>query len=95
MNNTIECAPVSLRVTAGIAAADVLCCARLGRHSTGGNHNDAASLLRSIDRYLANHLRRLLQMEPKARYGSLAVSQPELATSARALDALAAAAREA
>lgn len=85
---------VSLRITAGIAASDVLCCVRLGRHSTGGNHNDAVALLASIDRSLANHLRRLLQIEPKAQYGSLAVSQRELTTSARATGALIAAARE-
>jgi len=86
---------VSLRVTAGIAAADVICCVRLGRHATGSNHNDAVALLRPVDGSLANHLRRLLQMKPKAQYGSLAVSQRELATSERAASALVAAAREA
>lgn len=86
---------VSLRVTAGIAAADVICCARLGRHSIGSNHDDAVALLTAIDSSLANHLRRLLQLKPKAQYGSLAVSRRELKTSARAVDALVAAARDA
>ncbi len=86
---------VSLRVTAGIAAADVICCARLGRHAIGSDHHDAVSLLKQVDRSLSNHLRRLLEMKPKAQYGSFAVSQRELTTSARAADALVAAAREA
>lgn len=86
---------VSLRVTAGVAAADVICCARLGLHSTSPNHSDAVALLKPVDGTLANHLRRLLQMKPKAQYGSLAVSGRELKTSARAVEALVAAAREA
>ena len=85
---------VSLRITAGIAAADVIVCARLGFHSTGPNHNDAVTLLGQVDRRLASHLRRLLDLKPKAQYGSFAVSQQELTTSARATDALVAAARE-
>lgn len=85
---------VSLRVTAGIAATDVICCARLGRHSTSANHHDAVALLRTVDGSLANHLRRLLQMKPKAQYGALAVSGRELRTSARAVEVLVAAARE-
>lgn len=36
---------VTLLVHAGIAAADVLCCARLGEHAMGDNHNDAVALL--------------------------------------------------
>ena len=85
---------VSLRVTAGIAAADVICCARLGRHSTGTNHSEAVALLKPVDGALANHLRRLLQMKPKAQYGTLAVSGRELKTSARAVEVLVAAARD-
>lgn len=85
---------VSLRVTAGIAAADVICCARLGRHSTSSKHGDGVTLLKPVDGTLANHLRRLLQMKSKAQYGSLAVSERELKTSARAVEALVAAAHE-
>lgn len=36
---------VTLHVHAGIAAADVICCARLGRQSTGENHVEAVVLL--------------------------------------------------
>jgi hypothetical protein len=41
---------VSLRVTAGIAAADVICCARLGRHSTSTNHGAAVEVLSAAAR---------------------------------------------
>lgn len=85
---------VSLRINAGIAAADVICCRRLGHHSNGTNHNDAVTLLKQVDKALANHLRRLLQIKPKAQYSSLAVSSHEVKTSERAAQALVAAARE-
>lgn len=86
---------VSLRVNAGIAAADVICCRRLGHHAVGSDHNDAVALLSRVDKTLGNHLRRLLQMKPKAQYSALAVSNQELKTSQRASDALVAAARDA
>jgi hypothetical protein len=35
-------ASVDLLIDAGIAAADVICCARLGVHATGENHNEAS-----------------------------------------------------
>ncbi len=34
----------TLCVHAGIAASDVVCCARLGEHSQGENHNEAIAL---------------------------------------------------
>lgn len=36
---------ITLCVHAGIAAADVICCARLGKHHQGQNHHGAISLL--------------------------------------------------
>jgi hypothetical protein len=36
---------VTLCVHAGIAAADVICCARLGKHSQGEDHVSAVGLL--------------------------------------------------
>lgn len=90
----VAAAIVSLRVTAGIAATDVICCTRLGRRSTSSNHGDAVALLKAVDGTLAHHLRRLLQMKPKAQYGSLAISERELRTSARSVEVLVAAARE-
>ena len=40
---------VTLAVTAGIAAADVICCARLGVHARGESHDDAVALLKQAD----------------------------------------------
>lgn len=34
-----------LYVDAGIAASDVICCVRLGEHSSSGNHSEAVALL--------------------------------------------------
>jgi hypothetical protein len=36
---------VTLLVHAGIAASDVICCARLGEHAQGDNHVEAVALL--------------------------------------------------
>lgn len=38
-------AAVSNSVLAGIAAADAICCRRLGRHSVGDDHQQALALL--------------------------------------------------
>lgn len=38
-----------LYVNAGIAAADVICCVRLGMHSSTANRNEARSLLKKAD----------------------------------------------
>ena len=61
---------VTLCVHAGIAAADVICCARLGVHAAGEDHAAAAELLSQVDKSLAKDLRRLLQLKTKAGYSS-------------------------
>lgn len=53
-------AAASLFVDAGIAAADVLCCKRLGEHAQGPDHNDAVQLLGLVDDTMAKQLRTLL-----------------------------------
>lgn len=40
---------VTLCVHAGIAAADVVCCVRLGEHATGQNHTEAVELVGRVD----------------------------------------------
>ena len=40
---------ITLCVHAGIAAADVICCARLGVHASGQDHAAAATLLDKAD----------------------------------------------
>jgi hypothetical protein len=61
---------VTLCVHAGIAAADVICCARLGVHASGHDHAAAAALLDKADAGLAKDLRRLLALKTKAGYSS-------------------------
>jgi hypothetical protein len=51
---------VTMCVHAGIAASDVLCCARLGVHAVGENHQEAVDLLRRVDAQLARDLATLL-----------------------------------
>ena len=38
---------VTLCVHAGIAASDVICCARLGRYAQGNDHHEAVDLLKT------------------------------------------------
>ena len=61
---------VTLCVHAGIAAADVLCCARLGVHASGQDHAAAAALLDRVNTELGKDLRRLLGLKTKAGYGA-------------------------
>jgi hypothetical protein len=64
----------SLYVLAGIAAADVICCARLGEHSQSENHADSVRLMRAADPDLAASLQRLLSGKSADAYGAAAVS---------------------
>jgi hypothetical protein len=54
---------VTLCVHAGIAAADAICCARLGQHAHGDDHQEAVALLTRADRTIAKHLKVLLNMK--------------------------------
>jgi hypothetical protein len=47
---------VTMCVHAGIAAADVICCARLGKYSRGEDHGSAIELLEQADSADAKHL---------------------------------------
>ena len=92
-NDDVSDAFVTLCVHAGIAAADVICCASLGKHATGENHQTAVGLLRQVDKDAARHLKTLLDMKTKAAYTALAVSADDVKRASRAVDALVAAAR--
>ena len=59
---------VHLCILAGIAAADVICCARLGHHSQGEDHGAAIALLKSIDGASAINLAVLLGMKTRSGY---------------------------
>lgn len=84
---------VTLAVHAGIAAADGICIARLGKFSRGENHDDAVGLLRDADSPSAKHLSRLLQLKTKAGYSPESVSARDRVAASRAMDSLLRAAR--
>ena len=65
---------VTLCVHAGIAAADVICCAKLNSHSTGGNHNVAIAHLAQVDEANSVHLKTLLDMKGHAGYSDVPVT---------------------
>lgn len=61
---------VTLWVQAGIAASDVLCCKRLGKHASGDNHSEAIALLAKVDKGKAKDLSVLLGLKTPASYGA-------------------------
>ena len=65
---------VTLCVHAGIAASDVICCAKLNEHSIGGDHNSAIALLARIDKKLSINLKTLLDMKGHAGYSDISVT---------------------
>jgi len=74
-------------VLAAIAASDALTCLRLGRHSRGQDHAQAAALLRTIRPDGARHAKDLttaLAMKDAAHYGSVFVSASALRSTLRA-----------
>jgi hypothetical protein len=79
---------VTLCVHAGIAAADVMCCARLGRHARGDDHGSAVALLERAGPDLAKHLRVLLGLKTKAGYTAIPVSGSDHIRAGRAARAL-------
>ena len=84
----VEDAYVTMCVHAGIAAADVICCARLGEHSRGHDHNEAVDLLATVDKKMASHLNTLLRMKTRSGYSAVASSTGELKQAGRAAGAL-------
>lgn len=79
---------VTLLVHAGIAAADVLCCASLGEHAKGESHSDAVSLLKKVDTAHANDLGALLSMKTRAGYSSTSISATDRTRAQRACERL-------
>jgi len=79
---------VQLCILAGVAAADVICCAKLGHHSQGEDHNAAASLLNSVDGPSAKNLRVLLGMKTRSGYGHSASATNDKKRAGRAATAL-------
>lgn len=79
---------VTLWVHAGIAASDVICCVRLGRHHVGQDHNGAKSLLRAADKGSETPLGRLLKLKTPVGYGHRLVSAKDRLAAKRAAETL-------
>ncbi len=86
-------ARVELYIQAGIAAADVVCCAQLGEHASGQDHNEAVALLKQVDASLALDLSRILKLKARTSYGSEAATGNQLKQAQRAAGHLLAVAR--
>ncbi len=84
----LDDAYVTLCVHSGIASADVICCAVLGKHAQGENHEDAIALLRTADPDAAKHLAVLLGMKSKAGYTALPIAPKDVKRAQRAAEPL-------
>jgi hypothetical protein len=61
-------------VLAGIAAADAICCIRLGERSTSSDHSTAVLLLARVDPSLSQKLSTLIGSKPTSHYGENFIS---------------------
>lgn len=86
---------VTLCIHAGIAAADAICCARLGEHAHGDDHQAAVSLLARADKAAAKHLKSLLDMKTRSGYSDMPTSKTDQKRAGRAAAALLATAQAA
>ncbi len=85
---TVNNAYVTLCVHSGIAAADVVCCARLGEYSRGEDHKAAVLLLNKVGKGLGNALARLPALKTAAGYQPSSVSRQHVITARRQSDLL-------
>jgi hypothetical protein len=85
----------TLCVHAGIAAADAICCARLGEHALGDDHQAAVALLAKADRPAAKHLKVLLDLKTRSGYSAIPTSKADQKRAGRAAAALLTAAQAA
>ena len=70
----------ALAVLAGIAACDAACCSALGQHSRGQDHRHAQVLLSTVapdGPLMVKDLKRLLDREDSAHYGSISTTGRE------------------
>jgi hypothetical protein len=84
-------------IHAGIAAADAICCAVLGEHAQGDDHQQAIELLRRVTpggTDLAKALAVLLAMKTAAGYGAAPLTEEKAKRARRSADRLVSAARE-
>lgn len=82
---------IGLAVLSGIAAADAICIARLGCHSSGSNHSSAVALLRQAEPNapaLVRALNELIGRKQEAHYGVTDFSPPTVSAALRRADLL-------
>lgn len=79
---------VTLCVHAGIGAADVICCTKLGVYHAGESHNEAVALLASVDKSASKHLKGLLDMKTRSGYSPALTSAADQKRAGRAASAL-------
>lgn len=84
---------IQMCVLAGIAAADVICCTRLGEHSDDQSHNGARKLLERVDKQLAGHLGTLLDQKTSSGYRERPSTAKQRVAIRRAAESLVEAAR--
>jgi hypothetical protein len=84
---------VTLCVHAGIAAGDVICCARLGEYAQGDDHQEAVTLLSKADRASTRYLKVLLDLKTRSAYSATPTSKTDQKRAGRAAAALVSAAR--
>jgi hypothetical protein len=87
-DDAIGDAYVTLCIHAGIAAADVICCTRLGEYHRGDDHHGAITLLSKVDRAAARCLRTLLDLKSRSGYGAALISDTDQKRAARAAESL-------
>jgi len=81
-------AAVSNAVLAGIAAADSICCRRLGLHAAGDDHQRAIALVEEagdVGREARRRLETLLSIKHKAQYEEVDPTVPEAKRAIRAM----------
>ena len=81
-------AAVSNAVLAGIAAADLICCRRLGRHAAGDDHQQGLGLVEEageVGREARRHLETLLSIKHKAQYEEVDLTVTEARRAIRAM----------
>ena len=79
---------ITMGIHAGIAAADVICCRRLGIHHHGENHAEAVMMIGRVDRPLAAALATLLRKKTASGYSDKASSAADCKQAQRAMDRL-------
>jgi hypothetical protein len=77
-----------LCIHAGIAASDVICCARLGQHAQGESRHEALAVLGHADTGSVKDLRVPLSMKTKVGYSHAEATATDARRAGRAAEEL-------